>query len=245
MVVAVRSDVAEVLHAEVVLVGEEVGQPVVGHRLAQHVLRRDHALPDGVVPVLHAQMTAEQRVVGVGHVAGREDVGLGGAQVFVDHDAVVGSQAGGRGEGGVRRDPDPDDEQVGLDRWSRLPVSRSPARRRLDGGDLVPTRRSTPCAVCRSAKMRATSGPRTRTRGRSRASRMVTWAPARRAAAATSRPIQPPPMITSRRPGRSRDLIGRRPRRCAGRRRARRCRRPSRGGGAAIRWRAAACRSAC
>ena len=39
------------------------------------------------------------------------------------------------------------------------------------------------------------------------ASRTVTSAPARRAAAATSRPIQPPPMITSRRPARSLDLM--------------------------------------
>ena len=56
-------------------------------------------------------------------------------------------------------------------------------------------------ARTRAGKDAATSGPRTPTSGRSRASRTVTWAPALRAAAATSRPIHPPPTITSRRPG--------------------------------------------
>ena len=139
LVVTVGPDVAEVLHAEVVLVGEEVGQPVVVHRPAKHVLRRDHALPDGVVPVLNAQMTTEQWVVGVRHVAGCVDVRLRGAQLCIDHDAVVCLQAGGHGQGGLRQHTDPDHNQVGLERRPVCQADDGGACVALDGGD--------PCAA--------------------------------------------------------------------------------------------------
>ena len=65
---------ADVLHAEVVLVGEEVRQRVVRLVLAQQVAGGGLALLDRGVPVLDPDPPAEQRVVVVGDVAGGEDV---------------------------------------------------------------------------------------------------------------------------------------------------------------------------
>ena len=47
----------------------------------------------GVGPVLDPDVLAQQRVEGVGDVAGREDVRVGGPQPLVDDDAVVDLQA--------------------------------------------------------------------------------------------------------------------------------------------------------
>ena len=94
LVVAVGLGVAGVLHAEVVLVGEEVRQPVVGGGSAEHGLGGDGRLVQRVGPVLDAELPAQQRVVGVGDVTGGEDVRVGGAQVLVDQDAVVDVEPG-------------------------------------------------------------------------------------------------------------------------------------------------------
>ena len=197
-------------------------------------VRRDHALPDGVVPVLNAQMTTEQWVVGVRRRRRRRRCPARGAQLCVDHDAVVCRKPGGHGQGGVGQHADPDHDQVGLERrpvcqaddgrrprrprWPR-PGRRSAGRRRV--------------SRCTAAKMPATSGPRTRSRegraspGRSHRRRR------RRAAAATSRPIQPPPDDHEPPPRRAATRAGRRPRACAGRRPARQLVAGGRAGGAA------------
>ena len=52
---------------------------------------------------------------GVSHVAGREDVRVGGPQRGVDDDAVARLQARRLGQLGVRRDPDADDDRLGVD----------------------------------------------------------------------------------------------------------------------------------
>ena len=81
--------VAVVLHAEVVLVGEEVGDLPVLDLLAEHVLGRNRALIECRGPVLEADLGVEDGVEGVGHVAGGPDPRCTRGQVLVDDDAVV------------------------------------------------------------------------------------------------------------------------------------------------------------
>src|SRR5829696_3559379 len=73
-----------VFHAEVVLIGEEVGQPAVGVASTGGVDPGGGALVEGVGPVLDAQVTAVVGVPGRGDVAGRKDAGGAGVQVFDD-----------------------------------------------------------------------------------------------------------------------------------------------------------------
>src|SRR3954452_15105169 len=112
VVVAVGADVPDVLHAEVVRVGDAVRLSVVAHRLTRHAPPGGLALLDRGVPVLHPESPPQRWMGGVGHVAGGIDGGVGGAQRGVDHDAVVGLDAGLLGEARVRRDTDADDDQV-------------------------------------------------------------------------------------------------------------------------------------
>ncbi|GAA3235386.1 hypothetical protein GCM10020256_53210 [Streptomyces thermocoprophilus] len=98
---------AAVLHAEVVLVGEEVRHPVVDDVLAEHGAGGGRAAVQRVRPVLHPHAGVEQGVRERRHVAGGVDVRVGGAQPLVDADAAavrpVGDlQAGGLRERGAR-----------------------------------------------------------------------------------------------------------------------------------------------
>src|SRR3954453_10351006 len=111
-VVAARGDVPGVLHAQVVLVAEEVGQPLVARREAEHGPRGDRGLVERVGPLLDPDVPAQQRVVGVGHVAGGEDRGVRRLQARVDQDAVVDRQAGVGGQPDVRGDPDTGEDDV-------------------------------------------------------------------------------------------------------------------------------------
>ena len=63
---------------------------------------------------------------------------------------------------------------------------------------LSPKRNTTPCSRCRSANSWPSSGPTCRYSGVVSGSSTVTAHPFSRAAAATSRPIQPPPTMTTR-----------------------------------------------
>ena len=93
-----RAGEARVLHADVVLVGEEVRQAVVGLPRAEHVARGDRPLAEGVGPVLDADPLAVERVLGAGDVAGGEHAGRAGPQVLVDEDPVADGEAGPGGE---------------------------------------------------------------------------------------------------------------------------------------------------
>ena len=106
---------AGVLHAGVVLVGEEVRQCVVRHRAVEHVERGDRALVERVVPVLDAHALAVEGMVGVGDVAGGEHAGRGGPEVLVDQDPVVDHQARVGSEPSPRLHADADDDEVALD----------------------------------------------------------------------------------------------------------------------------------
>ena len=110
-VVAGRADVPDVLHAEVVLVGEEVRLPDVGLVVAEHAAGGVAALVDGGVPVFDSD-PAEEWVVVVGDVAGGVDMRVVGAQPGVDQDAVVGGQPGRCRELVVGFGADADQDQV-------------------------------------------------------------------------------------------------------------------------------------
>ena len=65
--------------------------------------------------MLHADPAAEQRVEGVRHVAGGEDVRVGGAQGLVGQHAAGDGQAGPGGQAVVRGGADAHDQHVGRD----------------------------------------------------------------------------------------------------------------------------------
>src|SRR5204862_1355592 len=67
--------IADELHPDVVLVGEEVRQAVVGGRLSEHRLRGDRRLVERVGPVLYAYAPVVERVLRAGHVTGGADAG--------------------------------------------------------------------------------------------------------------------------------------------------------------------------
>src|SRR4029453_11829320 len=112
LVVAATRYVAGILHATVVLVGEEVGHLVVGGGRAHHVRRCDRPLVEGGRPVLEAQVGAQQRVVGVGDIAGGEYIRVDGGQVLVEDDAVVDRQTYGRGQLDIGQDAHADHDRV-------------------------------------------------------------------------------------------------------------------------------------
>ena len=133
---------ARVLHADVVLVGEEVRQAVVGVGAAEHVAGGGRPLVERVGPVLDADPLAVEGVVGVGDVAGGEHAGRAGLQVLVDEDAVVDGEPGLRGELGARLHADADDHEVALELASVAGADALDRRRR----PRRPRRRS-PCSI--------------------------------------------------------------------------------------------------
>ena len=97
----------DVLHAQVVLVGVEVRQPVIDARTIEDAEPGKASRPDRVVPVLDTEPVAQQRIASVGDVPGGPHVRIGGSQPFVDEDAVVDDQAGLLGQAGIRDGADP------------------------------------------------------------------------------------------------------------------------------------------
>ena len=75
-------------------------------------------------------------MVGVGDVTDRVHVLVGGAEPTVGPDAVVDDQAGGLGELGDGLDPDPDDEQVDVERAAVAEGHRRAVTAGGDGGHL-------------------------------------------------------------------------------------------------------------
>src|SRR5690606_11135118 len=117
LVVGAGRGPAAVLHAQVVLVGEEVRHAVVRLVPAEHGAGRGRAAVEGVGPVLDTQPGPEQGVREGRHVAGRVDVEVGGAQLLVDQDAAavggVGEgQAGRLGDAGARGRADRREDRV-------------------------------------------------------------------------------------------------------------------------------------
>lgn len=115
---------AAVLHPDVVLVGVEVRDPVIRDRVvrhrvvavsgAEHVARRDRPLMQRVCPVIDPQ-PSEQRMAGVGDIAGGEDALLLGLEVLVREQAVVDHDLRVLGQSGARGRADPRDNEVAID----------------------------------------------------------------------------------------------------------------------------------
>src|SRR6185436_1159059 len=81
--------VAGVLHADLVLVGEEVGQSVVGGGLAEHGERGGSGLVQGVRPVLDSQTLLIERMPSVRYVARGENAARTRLKSFVRNYPVV------------------------------------------------------------------------------------------------------------------------------------------------------------
>ena len=103
-------------------------------------------------------MTTQARVVGIGDIAGGEDVRIGGPEVFVDHDPVVDVEAGLGGELAVGVIPTPTrtiSASIWLPSFRMTPVTAPFLL--LSAATSTWQRRSTPWSRCRSAKMGAAS----------------------------------------------------------------------------------------
>ena len=85
-----------------------------GVRGAEHVARSDRSLMQRVCPVLDSQ-PPEQRMAGVGDVAGGEDALGGGLEVLVGEQAVVDHDRRVGGQRGSRCRSDPRDDEVAVD----------------------------------------------------------------------------------------------------------------------------------
>src|SRR5207253_7472001 len=83
------------LDVGVVLVGPEPVDLVVGVGAAQHRLGGGGALLQGVLPVLHPDVAADEGVQTVGHVAGCVDTFDAGTAVLVHDDAILEVRARG------------------------------------------------------------------------------------------------------------------------------------------------------
>ena len=194
-------EMADELHPELELVGEEVRRTVVGHTRADHVGGGQLALVDRVVPVLDAPMPSGSRVPHTGDVA---------------RDVDARTRCAGTGPRPRRlippaRQPKPDPCSA-LPRCLRRPGRRPPGRRspaRPAHRRRLPARARR--AIARECRPRGRGaapriaprprGPATGRSGSSPRSSTVTSQPAVLAAAATSIEIQPPPIMTIEAPG--------------------------------------------
>ena len=105
---------AGVLHADVVLIGEEVRHAVVGVHVTEHGAGGGRPLVQCIGPVLDPDPLPVERVVGTGHVARGEHAGPAGLQVLVDEDPIIHRDPGPRGKLGARLHTDSDDHEVAL-----------------------------------------------------------------------------------------------------------------------------------
>ena len=111
-----RIDFAHCLVAEVEEVGVEEREVVVRLPCAGHVRADRPAVRVRVILVLDAGVLAERGDREVRDVTGREDVvAVSRAAVFVHDDPVVDGKPRGDGELRCRLDPEPGDDDVGLD----------------------------------------------------------------------------------------------------------------------------------
>ena len=134
-------------------------------------------------------------------VAGREDIRIAGVQTCVDGNAVVDGEAGRFGEFAFRHGADADDAEVRFDLGPvGQPRHRRPPACSCDRHDGSPQRMCTPGRMMRHGTTAAISAGTPRIRMRGCASITVTGQPRARAAAASSRPMKPPPMIARRAP---------------------------------------------
>ena len=158
-----------------------------------------HALLGRVRPVLEPhQLAVEQRVGPAGDVARRDDAGRGEARL-VAHDAVVERRApttrASRSRARHRRPTTTTSASTVEPSASRTRSTRpSPSI----ASTCTPVRRSTPWSRCMSAITAPSSGPSPRTIGWGNASSTVTSSPRPRHVAATSAPMKPAPITTTR-----------------------------------------------
>src|SRR5699024_7451621 len=98
------------LHAQVVLIGEEVGETVVGVVTTGRIDSGGRALIEGVGPVFDSNVFLVVGMPGRGYVAGRVDAGGAGAEVLVDDHAAIHRQTGSFRQVRPRNGADPHDD---------------------------------------------------------------------------------------------------------------------------------------
>ena len=192
--------VPDVLHAEVVLVGEEV-------RAAGRRRRPGRASTAPRPPAGAARSPSARRGCGAPATGGtrwrrhrrRRRRGSLLRRLASTSDAVVHVQPGRAGEVDVRADPDADDDRVRRDDAAVAELDARHGRRApADGGDGHAEPQVDAVLPVQAGEHLPPSPDRARrSSGSSALSSTVTVAPAPRAAAAVSRPIQPAPITTT------------------------------------------------
>src|SRR5262249_12625500 len=104
--------VAGILHAEAVLIGEEVGHALIWNAGTEHVLRGGDALVERVRPVLDAYTSVQERVPRTGYIARREHARHVGFQACVDDNATVHVEPRGARQLDARFSTDADDNEI-------------------------------------------------------------------------------------------------------------------------------------
>src|SRR4051794_18613429 len=94
VVVTIRADVAGVLHSQVVLICEEVGDSVVGDRLTKHRTGSQRSAIERVGPVLYSDAAPEEWVEYVGYITGCVHIRMGRLKGGVDEDTIVDVELG-------------------------------------------------------------------------------------------------------------------------------------------------------
>src|SRR6202047_2391996 len=112
--------VPDIVELQIVLLGPEERHRVEALARPEHVAGRRLALPFGDGPMLDADRLACQPVGPSGDIAGGPDTGDARLEIRVDSDAAVNSNPGFLGKRGLRPDPDPDDDEVGIELFPAL-----------------------------------------------------------------------------------------------------------------------------
>jgi len=106
---------ADDLQLDVVLVGPEPGQRLVGLFLVTQACRGSLGLVGGVGHRLQPQALLVKSIWMIGAVTSRDDIAIGGTAVFIDQDAVIDGQPGFLCQFDIGQDADANHHQVGRD----------------------------------------------------------------------------------------------------------------------------------
>ena len=157
------------------------------------------ALGDGIVPVFHTPALAEENILIVRHVARGIDIGLARLQILIDHDAIGHFDAAAASISVTGSTPMP--ATTISQRISWPPPSTAALHRSIAAqfGHLRGSCRTVRRARCNSLQRNSDiSGVKSRLQTRSSCRTIVTSISFCASTAATSMPMNPPPITTAR-----------------------------------------------
>ena len=181
----------DIVELQIVLLRPEERHRVEALMRAQHVAGSRLALPFGDDPVLDADRLAGQPVGPPGDIAGGPDAANACREIGIDGDASVNGDPGRLGERGPRPDPNPDDDEVGIEPFAVLQCDAVWIERGCRGTEV---KRDAVILVDLADEISDF-----RTKKRASGATTDTASPRVRNDAATSRPIKLAPMTTTRR----------------------------------------------